>query len=57
MTVTEQVASAATLAETLPSSERLIECCRAPDQDVIDPVDLGKFENGVRRIESLKNMR
>ncbi len=30
ITVTEQIASAATLAETLPKRERLIECCRAP---------------------------
>src|SRR6185312_15340509 len=53
--VTLQPASAATLAETLPSSERISEGSRA-DQEVIDAVGAGELDDGVGRIDALQHV-
>lgn len=44
------------MTDTLPSSLRIGEFCRARDQDVIDLVGLRELKNGCRRINPLDHM-
>ena len=56
MTVTVQGASAATLADPLPSKLRSTESRRGADQNMIDAICLGEFEDSIRRVDSLKDV-